>query len=139
MNILLWFYSKFDKFDYSIWWVQFLFRGYVHFNYNNYDKSIKVILCFKYSNYHNYYDILNLISNAIWVDLFIINYCFQIVGIVHRALPSWVAQNQGPSIPTPTNTPSTKCLLLLNCGWTLIKLIDGFTLVTNYVINRPHI
>ncbi len=45
------------------------------------------MFCFKYNNYHNYYDILNLISKAIWGELFIVNYCFQIVQTVHRTLP----------------------------------------------------
>jgi hypothetical protein len=54
------------------------------------------MFCFKYNNSHNYYDILNLISKAIWVDLFIVNYRFQIVGIVHRTLPKLGGLKLGP-------------------------------------------
>jgi hypothetical protein len=41
--------------------------------------------------------------------------------------------------PASTSAPSTRCPLLLSCGWTSSELIFGFTLVTNSVGNRSHI
>jgi hypothetical protein len=34
----LWFYGKFDNYNYSIWWAKFSFYITIHFNYGNYDK-----------------------------------------------------------------------------------------------------
>jgi hypothetical protein len=54
------------------------------------------MFCFKYNNYHNSYDNFILICKAIWVDIFIVNYYFQIVGIVHRTLLELGGPKPGP-------------------------------------------
>jgi hypothetical protein len=50
--------------------------------------------------------IFNLICKAIWVDIFIVNYCFQIVGIVHKTLP----ELGGPKL-TPQRTNTDQCTI----------------------------
>jgi hypothetical protein len=48
------------------------------------------------------------------------------------------SKKEGHNEPTSTNAPSTRCMLLLSCGWTSTELIFGFTFVTNSVGNRSH-
>jgi len=62
--------------------------------------------------------ILNLICKAIWVDIFIVNYYFQIIvcklwELFTEHYQSWVVQNQDHNEPTLTNAPSIGCLLQL--------------------------